>query len=446
MGRSLKFCHISTFYPPFSFGGDAIFLRRLANALAQRGHEVDVIHCADSFHALHPEAPTKEFPNDPRVTVHALRSRWGLLSPLIAQQTGQTWPKTQEIRKLLMSKNFDVIHYHNISLLGPAVLRLEPDYRGALKVYTMHEHWLVCPMHILWKNNDRLCEKPQCFSCTLKFRRPPQWWRYTKLLNNCANSVDMFFSPSRFTRDMHHERGFVRQIEHLPHFVPSSDDSPHDFDLPPHSRPYFLFVGRLEKIKGLQTVIPLFRDYRHADLLVAGTGEFEAELRRQADAFGNVVFLGSRQQRELRRYYRHAIAVVVPSLCYEVFGNIIVEAYRERTPVIVHGLGGLRELVEESQGGFAYRTSEELLDAIERLRTDHGLRCTMGEHGYRTYLERWSEDVHLDAYLQLLARAADRKFGCVPWEQFDRPGSEPSAALADEPGLNQKVSRHRGLV
>lgn len=433
MGRSLKFCHISTFYPPFSFGGDAIFLHRLVNALARRGHEVDVIHCADSFHLLHPEAPTREFPNCPNVTVHTLRSRWGLLSPLIAQQTGRTWPKTNEIRKLLLSKNFDVIHYHNISLLGPGVLCLEPDYRDFLKVYTMHEHWLVCPMHLLWKDNERLCEKPQCFSCTLKFRRPPQWWRYTKFLNNCCASVDAFFSPSLFTRDMHHERGFVRQIEHLPHFVPSSDDAPHDFDVPPHSRPYFLFVGRLEKIKGLQTVIPLFRDYPHADLLVAGTGEYEAELRREAGALKNVVFLGPRQQLELRRYYRHAIAVVVPSLCYEVFGIIILEAYRERTPVIVHGLGGLSELVEESHGGFAYRTSDELLDAMQRLRTDHELRCTMGEHGYKKYLARWSEDVHLDAYLQLLERAAGRKFGCVPWERFDRPSSKPSATLRDEP-------------
>ncbi len=433
MGRSLKFCHLSTFYPPFSFGGDAIFLHRLVNALAQRRHEVDVIHCADSFHALHPEAPTKEFSNPANVTVHTLKSRWGVLSPLIAQQTGRTWPKTNEIRKLLSRKKFDVLHYHNISLLGPEVLCLEPDHRDFLKVYTMHEHWLVCPMHTLWKNNERLCEKPQCFRCTLKFHRPPQWWRYTKLLSNCSASVDAFFSPSRFTRDMHHERGFAGPIEHLPHFVPSSNDPPHGFDMPPHSRPYFLFVGRLEKIKGLQTLIPLFRAYPHADLLVAGTGEYEAELKRQAGGLENIVFLGPQQQGELRRYYRHAIAVVVPSLCYEVFGMIVVEAHREQTPVIVHNLGGLPELVEQSQGGFAYRTADDLLDAMERLRTDGKLRRTMGENGYRKYLERWSEDVHLDAYLQMLERAAERKFGRVPWGQLDRPSSPPSAAHGNEP-------------
>jgi len=443
MSRPLRFCHVSTFYPPFSFGGDAIFLYRLVNALARRGHEVDVLHCADSFHALHPSAPTGEFSNAPKVTVHTLRSGGGLLSPLIAQQTGRTWPKTQEIREVLLSKNFDVIHYHNISLLGPEVLRLEPDYRQFLKVYTMHEHWLVCPMHILWKNNERLCDKPQCFRCALEFRRPPQWWRYTKLLDKCVASVDVFFSPSRFTRDIHRERGFARPIEHLPHFVPSGEDLSLDFDVPPHPRPYFLFVGRLEKSKGLQTIIPVFRNYTHADLLVAGTGAYEAELKRKARDLPNILFLGLRQQTELRRYYRHAIAVLVPSLCYEVFGMIILEAYQQRTPVIVHDLGGLRELVEESHGGFAYRTSDELVAGMQQLQTDRELRCRMGESGYTKHRELWSEDAHLDRYLQLLEGAADRKFGCSPWNrsQPNKRDSQPRSVIRDPAAVTNSDER-----
>jgi len=140
---------LSTFYPPYSFGGDAMYLHRLVNALARRGHEVDVIHCADSYRLLHAGPPTQVFHNAAGVTVHTLKSPLGFLSPLLAQQTGMTWPKTNQIRDVLMSKKFDVIHYHNVSLLGPQVLRLEPDYRDFLKVYTAHEHWLVCPMHVL---------------------------------------------------------------------------------------------------------------------------------------------------------------------------------------------------------------------------------------------------------------------------------------------------------
>jgi len=418
--RPLRFCHLSIFYPPYSFGGDAMYLYRLVNALARRGHEVDVIHCADSYHVLEPRTPTQEFPNHPNVTVHTLRSGWGALSPFLAQQTGQTWLKTRSIRQILLGKHFDVIHYHNISLFGPKVLELAPDYADYIKLMTTHEHWLVCPMHVLWKNNERLCDKPDCLPCTLKFRRPPQWWRGTDLLERCTKHVDEFISPSRFTRDMINARGFVREIQHVPYFVPQTETAQVSTDTAPHSRSFFLFVGRLEKIKGVQDLLPVFRHYPHADLLIAGTGNYEAELKTLAAGMNNVHFLGSLQQAQLRALYRHAIAVLVPSICYEVFGIIILEAYMQRTPVIVHDLGGLKEVVEESHGGIAYRNPAELVSAMERIRNDGKLRAEMGERGYQTYLRRWNEDAHLEMYMKLVRETAQRKLGRVPWEMPGR--------------------------
>jgi glycosyltransferase involved in cell wall biosynthesis len=408
--------HLSIFYPPYSFGGDAMYLYRLLNALARRGHEVDILHCADSYHVLEPRTPTASFPNHPNITVHTLRSRWGRLSPLFTQQTGGTWFKTRRIREVMLGKKFDVIHYHNISLLGPRVLELRPDYSDFIKLYTTHEHWLVCPMHVLWKNNERVCEKPDCFTCTLKFRRPPQWWRYTSLIEKTTAAVDAFISPSRFTRRMHHERGFARPIEHVPYFVPLAEIAQPPEEASPHPRPYFLFVGRLEKIKGVQNLFPVFKNYPHADLLIAGTGNYEADLKTMAEGMTNVQFLGSLPQARLRALYRHAIGLLVPSICYEVFGIIILEAYMQRTPVIANDLGGLQEVVEESQGGFLYRTPEELIAAMERLRTQPALRREMGERGWQKYVERWTEEAHLGMYFRVLEETARKKFGVPPWE------------------------------
>jgi len=426
--RPLKFCHLSIFYPPYSFGGDAMYLYRLGNALAARGHEVDIVHCVDSYQVLEKRESAHSFPNHPNITIHSLKSRWGALSPLLAQQTGRTWLKTKRILEVLLSKKFDVIHYHNISLFGPKVLELRPDYHDYIKLYTTHEHWLICPMHVLWKNNERLCDKPTCFRCTLKFKRPPQWWRYTNLLEKCAASVDAFLSPSRFTRAMHHERGFQRPIENVPYFVPQIEEAPAPEKPSPHPRPYFLFVGRLEKIKGVETLFPIFRNYPHADLLVAGTGTYGAELRQQAAGMPNVVFLGALPQAKLRAFYRHAIAVIVPSICYEVFGIILLEAFMQRAPVIARALGGLEEVVEESKGGFTYRSPAELLAAMERLRTDAGLRREMGERGYQKYRERWDEEAHLRIYFRVLEDTARRKFGGVPWESPRRATLEFTAA------------------
>jgi len=431
MARPLRFCFISIFYPPYSFGGDAIFVSRLANALARRGHAVDVIHCVDSYKTLAKSEPEQKFVNHPNVTVHSLRSRLGLLSPLVAQQTGRTWPKTDGILEVFYGKKFDVIHYHNISLFGPKVLQLQPDYPDFIKLYTAHEHWLVCPMHVLWKNNERVCDKPECLRCTLKFRRPPQLWRYSDLLEKCEAAVDAFISPSLFTKQMHQERGFKFPMTVVPHFTPQDDQDAKQGGSSPHPRPYFLYVGRLEKIKGVETLFPVFNRYEHADLLIAGTGTMESELRQQAKGMANVHFLGQLPPERLRDLYRHAIAVLVPSAGYEVLGLIILEAYLHRTPVIAHDLGALKEVVEQSQGGFLYCTTDELLAAMERLRTEPALRERMGERGYQACGERWTESAHLEAYFQVLEETANRKLGFVPWHQPARQSLEfPTVSAA----------------
>ena len=433
-----RFCMLSTFYPPYSFGGDAMVLYRLVNALARRGYEVDVIHCVDSFNVLSSTPSPHRFPQHPNVTVHSLKSQWGLLSPLLSQQTGQPFLKRGKIEAILRSKKFDVIHFHNISLFGPGVLNLGPDQGEALKLYTLHEHWLVCPMHVLWKYNRRLCERPNCLTCSLSFKRPPQLWRYTGLLPRALDSVDAFIAPSRFTREMHHTRGFSRPITHLPHFVaPPADDAADQAS--PHPRPYFLFVGRLEKIKGVQTLLPVFRRYPHADLLVAGSGTYEGDLQRQAAGMKNVRFLGSVAQEHLRKLYRHAIAVLVPSLCYEVFGITILEAFVQKTPVLVHALGALPEVVEQSAGGIVYSDPDDIVPGMEQLRTDPALRRRLGENGHRAWQTHWSEDAHLALYFRLLEETAKKKWGKVPW--IDRGGNSSrspaiAAGAAVEEGAN----------
>jgi len=55
--------------------------------------------------------------------VHGLKSPFGFLSSLATQQTGFPFFKSPRLKKVL-AKGFDVIHYHNISLVGePKILQ-----------------------------------------------------------------------------------------------------------------------------------------------------------------------------------------------------------------------------------------------------------------------------------------------------------------------------------
>ncbi len=407
MNERLKFCMVTTFYPPYSFGGDAMHIYRLTNELARHGHEVDVIHCEDSYALLQRNGdPTGDFPNHDNVKVHKLKSRGGFLSPLLTQQTGAPFLKRNKIKSLLEGKEYDVIHYHNMSLIGITALQ----YGSGVKLYTMHEHWLVCPMHVLWKFNREVCTKRSCTLCCLKGNRPPQLWRYTGLLDRMLGYVDCFLSPSRFTLNKHLELGLDIPIRHLPYFVPQPKETSETNSEPTQSarRPHFLFVGRLEKIKGLQNLIPIFKERQNYDLLIAGEGDYLAELRNLAGASPNIQFLGKLSPSKLQRLYREAVAVIVPSICYETFGIIIIEAFAQKTPVIVNNLGALPEVVSDSGGGLIYNDQAELVRSMERLATDRTLRDDLGRKGHAAYLKYWTEDAHLREYLAVINEVREK--------------------------------------
>jgi glycosyltransferase involved in cell wall biosynthesis len=395
---------ISTFYPPYNFGGDGIFIHRLSNALARRGHHVDVIHCQDAYLALAGSPPAGRYDDHPNVTVHGLKSAVGILSPLATQQTGYPLFKAARIRAVL-NRGFDVINYHNISLVGgPKIL----EYGRAVKLYTLHEFWLVCPTHLLFKFNRSVCERPSCFACTLVHKRPPALWRYTGLLKAQVRHVDAFISPDRHTMAKHREFGLDLPLVHLPHFVPLEEavrpeHRGNDDDL--RGRPYFLFVGRLERIKGLHTLIPLFREFTRARLLVAGDGTDAADLRRAAQGCANIEFLGYQSGSRLDALYRNAVAVVVPSLTYEVAPPLVImEAFLRRTPAIVRALGSMPESIEESGGGLVYDTDHALLAAMERLLDDRVCRDMLGDKGYEAYRTKWTTEAYLERYLGLIER------------------------------------------
>jgi glycosyltransferase involved in cell wall biosynthesis len=307
----------------------------------------------------------------------------------------------RRLRSILDDGRFDVINFHNTSLIGgPGVFSYGGD---ATKLYMAHEHWLVCPTHVLWRHNRELCDERQCLRCQLVYRRPPQWWRWTGLMEKELKHLDGFIAMSEFSRAKHREFGFPHPMEVVPYFLadPDPTDTTPSFERL-HERPYFLFVGRLEKIKGLDDVIPLFRRYQDADLLIAGDGNYESHLRDLADGNPSVVFLGRVPFERLRAYYQHAVATVVPSVCYETFGIILIESFRQKTPVIARRLGPFPEIVERARGGELFATEAELLAAMRHLQDDTEYRNRLAESAYRASIDVWSESAVIPRYLEVV--------------------------------------------
>lgn len=403
----LRFAFLTTFYPPYNFGGDGISVQRFARGLVKAGHHVTVVHDVDAFNALYPGSEPTAAAEPDGLDVIGLRSGRGILSPLLTHQVGAPVLNGSRIARILEQGQFDVVNFHNVSLVGgPGLLR----YGRGVKLYMAHEHWLVCPSHVLWRHNRELCVGRECVRCQLTYRRPPQAWRFTGLLDRQLAHVDAFIAMSEFSRQKHREFGFEREMEVVPSFLAEPEPAASTIDdSSPHSRPYFLFVGRLEKLKGLDDVIPVFRDYPAADLLIAGDGTYAATLRAAARGIENVHFLGQVGSDALGPYYRHAIALIVPSVCFETFGMILIEAFQQRTPVIARRIGPSTEIVETSGGGELFEARKELVQAMRRIQSDPAHREKLARAGHEAFKARWCERVVIRQYLDVVARAARRK-------------------------------------
>jgi glycosyltransferase involved in cell wall biosynthesis len=395
---------VTTFYPPRSFGGDAVAVQTLARALVHAGHHVSVICDDDSYRALSGRRDRVPSEVDDGVVVHRLASRLGALAVGLTQQTGHPLVHGNELRRILEQGRFDVINYHNLSLVGgPAALA----YGSGVKLYTAHEHWLVCPTHVLWRHRVEPCPARQCIRCQLRYGRPPQLWRHSGLLQRQIEHVDAFIAVSRFSRDKHHEFGFSREMEVIPGFV-RDPGPPRAYDRAAGERPYFLFVGRLESLKGLDDVIDTFAGFDAADLVIAGAGGERRTLEARAAGNPRVRFVGFQSGDALSRLYADAHAVIASSRGYETFGLSVVEAYSRGVPVLARRLGSYLELVEGTGAGETFADGGELRAALQRLTADPARRAAMSAAAYARFRSTYTEDVVVPQYLALVERLLPR--------------------------------------
>jgi D-inositol-3-phosphate glycosyltransferase len=147
-----------------------------------------------------------------------------------------------------------------------------------------------------------------------------------------------------------------------------------------------LYVGRIEPVKGLMSVIDAFDIMKkkksplfdRLKLVVIGGGERSRDFAKNSEVIriqravrekrigSHVVFLGSKNQSELKKYYSAADALIVPSL-YESFGLVVLEALACGTPVVVSQIGKMKTIVKEGSNGFCFRPNspDSLSDCIE---------------------------------------------------------------------------------
>lgn len=338
----------------------------------------------------------------------------GILRKLLLPFTTIYNPKTaRDIERIIKEENIDIVHVHNtLNLISPAVYYAARKMKKPV-IQTVHNFRLLCPGATFYRDGH-ICEdcvskglgcalKHKCYRgsflqtliCVLSTKIHRWTGIYGKINYICLTE----FNKEKLLKlkQIPPDRVFIK-----PNFTFESTENVQGGE----NADYYLFVGRIEEIKGIQLLLSAFSKMPKMQLLVAGDGPLFDEKREWVKAHGldNVLLLGYIDHQELAKLISECKAVIVPSQIYETFGMVIIESYAAHKPVIAGDIGNIGSLVEEEISGLKFKYDDEisLMNAV--IRSEQIDMDCFGEKAYKKYLREFSPFANYHQLMEIYHR------------------------------------------
>lgn len=275
-----------------------------------------------------------------------------------------------DVKRLILEKEIDIVHVHNtLSLVSPSV------YYAALVcgkpvVQTLHNFRMLCPAATFSRNN-RICEecidkglicavyhncyrdsKIQTLMSALILKIHRLLGTYKRLYYICLTD----FNRDKLLLLNQRGKGYIRKerIFVKPNFIqmPIMEEI--------QKKEQYIYVGRLEKLKGIDILLEAWRDLPDKKLLICGSGPEEAKIHSylKENHMEKVKLLGQCMHKDVLRLLSESKALIMPTLWYEGQPMVIVESYAANTPVIVSDIGNVGKMVETEGTGIRFRCGD----------------------------------------------------------------------------------------
>lgn len=314
------------------------------------------------------------------------------------------------LKKALRDFEPDVVHVHTI---GEASASIFMPLRNYPTILTVHGPEVYSKSLLLW------CFPSSAFKTGTRARSDltvSGWLRfiYHRLLLDPLfaigmRHVDKVVTLSHYMHDLVQKEGV--ENEYVPNGTALMPYTPIT------NNRTLLYVGRLEKLKGVQHLLnalpKILARFADTHLAIAGDGGARDELEAQARALGlnaHVTFLGHIGRTELEARYRESTIVMMPSVYPEAFGKVGIEAMSVGRPVIASDVGGVSDWLVSGKTGFAVPpgNSEKIADAVTRLFADPQLLASMSKAA-RKKSEEFSIESHVEKMDALYRKVAAKK-------------------------------------
>jgi glycosyltransferase involved in cell wall biosynthesis len=335
-----------------------------------------------------------------RLTVHnddlTGRSRAGMAAETIWNRREYT-----RVREVLQTVKPSVMHCHNtFPQFSPAVYYAARSL-GVPVVQTLHNFRITCVNGLLFRDG-KPCDK--CVGSAAPWRGAVHaCYRGDrgasavavamigahKMIRTYTRAVDCFIALTEFARARFIASGLpAHRTVVKPNFARDRGTSIAD-----STRSGFLYVGRLSEEKGIALLIEAARLMTSdATITIVGDGPLRDVVERAAAEIPRLRFVGACTADAVHAHKSAATAVVIPSLCYEMFPVVAAEAFGAGTPVIASAHGALTSIVEDGVTGRLFTSGDAtaLARALDALTTTPELARRIGAGARARYDREFS--------------------------------------------------------
>lgn len=317
-----------------------------------------------------------------------------------------------------------IMHFHN--KISPSIIDAAKK-RGIPVVHRISDFQYMCPNALFYNDKIGVCEecltgrrlscvKYKCVLNSTVYSGIKMAAKWLHDMMRVTKKIDAFVVPSEFTLGKLNEYGIPKEkLYHIPTFFNLKEENP-----TVEYQPYFLFVGRIEKQKGLMTLVKAFEDTKYQLKILGFSNDgYEDELKQYLGRpingdlnieesctygkNGNIHFLGRKSFEEIVPYLKSCLCTLVPSEWYDNFPNVVLESYAYKKAVIATDFGSLKYMVEERKTGltFQYKDIEDLRGKIAYMYEHQEDARRMGELAYQRLVEHYSPTVHYEKLMKL---------------------------------------------
>lgn len=331
----------------------------------------------------------------------------------------------QKFEIVLKRTKPDIVHCGNIHYhLTPSILDSCRKHNIPV-VLTIRDVRLMCPAGTLMLRGDKYCEQELCIkdsplhcikhrcyekSMIKSFLVTAEF--YFRKLHKLYDSVDTFIAPSQAMFELAIRSGIPKKkLTVLNNFI---DDSFLNIKPRYDSNPYFLYVGRLSKEKGVSLLIRAMANLpREASLHIVGEGPDEVFLKELTlkNGLTNVFFKGYKQGDALLEEYQGALASIVPSNWFENFSRTVIESIALGKPVVGSDVGGIQEVIEHNVNGFIFERGnlEALTIHLKRIHENPAVAIEMGKNAKEKAIEKYNSNIYFTRIIDIYNQALHRK-------------------------------------